>query len=217
MSVAARTVLFGDAPPADAVAGTPGWRAVLGGLDLALSAVSPAGRAVAGGEVAAALAGLLDLDLGETLIGGWRTHRALVAAAAATRVDPAASEVVQLATHRVTAAHRPYVEVVVNGATIATVGFELSIALDIDAVLATVRRARLVALHGGRITATVALTAAGREVVARAVTLDPAFLVQLGDGVTLLSDDAPARGQAHVPGALHEDVAQPFAPRRPRS
>jgi hypothetical protein len=203
MRVTARTVLFGDAPPADAVAGTPGWRVVLDGLEMALSAVSPAGRSLAAGEVASALTGLLNLDLGETVIGGWRTHRTLVEAAAATRADPAASEVVQLATHRITATHRPYVEVIVNGATIATVGFELSIALDIDAVLATVRRARLVTLHGGRITATVALTAAGREIVARAVTLDPPFVVPLGDGVTLLPDDAPARGHAHVPGALH--------------
>ena len=52
-----------------------------------------------------------------------------------TRADAAATEVVQLATHRVTAAHRPYVEVVVNGATIATVGFELGLALDVDAVV----------------------------------------------------------------------------------
>jgi hypothetical protein len=200
MSVTVRTVLFGDVSPADAVAGTPGWRAVLDGLEVALSACSPAGRAVAGADVAAALTGLLNVDLGQTAIGGWRTHRALVEAAAATRADPAASEMVPLATHRVEATHRPYVEVIVNGATIATVGFELSITLDIDAVLATVRRARLVTLHGGRITATVALTAAGREIVARAVTLDPAFVVPLGDGVTLLSDDAPARGQAHVPG-----------------
>jgi hypothetical protein len=203
MSITARTVLFGEATPADAVAGTPGWRAVLDGLEVALAAVSPAGRALAGAEVASALTGLLNLDLGETVIGGWRTHRRIVEAAAATRADPSASEVVQLATHRVEATHRPYVEIVVNGVTIATVGFELTIALDIDAVLATVRRARIVAVHGGRITATVALTAAGRELVARAVTFDPALIVSLGDGVTLLPDDAPARGQASVPGALH--------------
>jgi hypothetical protein len=199
MSVTVGTILFGDTPPADAVAGTPGWRAVLDGLEIALSAVSPAGRAAAGGEVASALTGLLHLDLGETVVGGWRTHRALVEAAAATRVDPAASEVVPLATHRIDETHRPCVEVVVNGVTIATVGFEVTIALEIDAVLATVRRARLVAVHGGRIAATVALTAAGRELVARAVTLDPALVVSLGDGVTLLPDDAPARGQATPP------------------
>jgi hypothetical protein len=203
MSITVRTVLFGDTAPAHAVAGTPGWLAILDGIEAALSAVSPAGRAVAGGEVASALTGLLNLDLGQTVIGGWRTHRSLVEAAAATRADPAASEVVQLATHRIEATHRPYVEIVVDGATIASVGFELTIALDIDAVLATVRQARIVAVHGGRITATVALTAAGRELVARAVTLDPALVVSLGDGVTLLSDDAPARGQASVPGALH--------------
>jgi hypothetical protein len=203
MSVTVRAVLFGDAPPAAALAGTPGWRAVVDGLDLALATVSPAGRASAAAEVASALAGLLDLDVADVLIGGWRTHRALVEAAAATRADASASEVVPLGTHRISAAHRPYVEVVVNGATIATVGFELSVALDIDAVLATVRQARLVDVHGGRLTMSVALTAAGRELVTRAVTLDPAVTVSLGDGVTLLPDDAPARGQARVPGALH--------------
>ena len=196
--VTVRAILFGDAPPAEAVAGTPGWRAVVEGLTPALSAVSAGGRTVVERELASALAGLLDLDLAETLLSGWRKHRALVEAAAATRADPAASEVVQLATHRVTAAHRPYVEVVVNGATIATVGFELSLTLDVDVAVATVRRARLVAVHGGRLTVTVAVTAAGRELVARVVTLDPALTVSLGDGVALLPDEAPARGQAHV-------------------
>jgi hypothetical protein len=198
VSVTVRAVLFGDTAPAAVVAGTPGWRAVVDGLDLALSAVSPAGRVFASAEVASALAELLELDVADVLIGGWRTHRSLIEAAAATRDDPEASEIVRLATHRIGAAHRPYVEVVVNGATIATVDFELSVELDIDAVLATVRRARLVAVHGGRLTMSVTLTAAGRELVSRAVTLDPAVTVSLGDGVTLLPDDAPARGQAQV-------------------
>jgi hypothetical protein len=199
--VTVRAVLFGEAGPADAVAGTRGWRAVVDGLGSALSTLSPGGRGVVERELGSALAGLLEIDLGEVLISGWRQHRALVEAAAATRADASAGEVVQLSTHRVTAAHRPYVEVIVNGATIATVGFELGLTLDIDAVLATVRHARLVAVHGGRLTVTAALTAAGWDILSRSATLDPALTVSLGDGIALLPDEAPARGHAAVPGA----------------
>jgi len=199
--VTVRAVLFGTAAPADAVAGTRGWQAVVEGLGPALSALSPGGRGVVVSELGSALAGTLELDLGDTLVAGWRRHRALVEAAAVTRADASATEVVQLATHRVTAAHRPYVEVVVNGATIATVGFEVGLTLDIDAVVATVRHGRLVAVHGGRLTATAALTAAGRDILSRSVTLDPALIVSVGDGIALLPDEAPARGHAAVPGA----------------
>jgi hypothetical protein len=40
-------------------------------------------------ELATASAGLLGLDLGDVLVGAWRKHRALVAAAEATRDRPA--------------------------------------------------------------------------------------------------------------------------------
>jgi len=197
--VSVRAILFGDAPATDVVSGTPGWNAVVDGLGAALSAVSAAGRQLAVRELGSALAGLSNLDVGELLVAGWRKHGILAEAARATRADAAASEVVQLATHRISAAHRPYVEIVVNGATIATVGFELGLTLDVDAVLATVRHGRIAAVHGGRLTVTVALTAAGRDIVARSATLDPAFTLNLGDGIALLPEDVPARGHATVP------------------
>ena len=76
-------------------------------------------------------------------------------------VEELRPEVVQLATHRVSTTHRPSVDVMVNGARLTTVHCELSLVLEIEALTATVRHARLVALGGGRSTVTAVLAFAG--------------------------------------------------------
>jgi hypothetical protein len=201
MKVSVRAVLFGDAPPTDSVADTPGWRALIEQLGASLGPVSPAGRGAVERELGSALGGLLNLNLGDVLVGGWRRHRGLATAAQNTRANPGASELVQLATHRITTSHRPHVDVVVNGATLATVGFELALTLDVDGVLATVRDAHLVSLHGGRCTVAVRLTCGGHDLIARGITLDPVVTVDLAEPVALLPEEAahPARGRAAAP------------------
>jgi hypothetical protein len=184
--VTVSAVLFGDREPATALAAAPGWRQVVDGLAGGLAAVSAGGRLAVERELAAALAGLLGLDLGDVLVGAWRKHRALVAAAEATRESPAATELVQLATHRVTTTHRPYVTVAVDGATVATVHFDLSLTLDVDGLLGQVRQGRLVALEGGRCTVAASLGCGGHEFVTRRAVLDPAITVRIGEGIALL-------------------------------
>ena len=190
MSVTLHAVLFPDADPATALDTVPGWDEVLRGLGGVLPALSPAGRGSVGRELAGSLAALLRLDIGHMLVAGWKRSAALIAAARATRADPAATEVVQLAAHRITANHRPYVDVVVNGATLATVGFELGVTLDVDVLVGTVRRARLIDVQSGRFLVTAAVSSQGRELLSRQGSVDLAVTVALGEGIALLDEPA---------------------------
>ncbi len=190
-----RAVLFADADPATAAGQSPGWRGALNRLGGAMGSVSAAGRAAIERELSAALGRLLEMDLGDLLVAGLRRHPALVAAARATESNPTAVEVVQLAAHRITAGHHPYVDIVVNGATVATVHFDLEITFDVDILVGTVRLARLTNVQSGRCTATAALGCEGHEIVTRQVHFDPALTIRLGDGIALLADErrpAPA-------------------------
>ena len=186
MSVSVRTVLFGDSDPVSSLGQSPAWQATVVGLDTALGAVSPAGRTVVQRELASAVTGLLNQDVGGVLMSGWRKHRALLAAAHATRADPSAREVVQLATHRVSTTHRPYVDVVVNGVTVTAVHFDVELALDVEAVVGTVHRARLIDIHSGQCVASANLACGGRTLITRQVTIDPRLAIRLGDGLPLL-------------------------------
>jgi hypothetical protein len=80
-----------------------------------LARLTQHGREAADEQLASVTAGLLDLDLGELLIYGWRTREGLVKAARQTRQIPGRREVVQLGTHRITSAHNPTIELLIDG------------------------------------------------------------------------------------------------------
>ena len=61
-----------------------------------LSRLTRQGRAAAEEQLASATAGLLELDLGDLLLYGWRTRERIVRAARLTRQTPGRREIVQL-------------------------------------------------------------------------------------------------------------------------
>jgi hypothetical protein len=192
--VTARDVLLGGGagrPPAPgSVAQRPAWRGVLDRLEGPLKAVSAAGRRVVDRQLAAAIDQVLEVDLGQTLIGAWRTHSDLISAARTTRANPDRSETVTLAAHDVTASHHPYVEVVVNGLTLARLHWDLGIRLEVEGLVAVVRGGRLTELRGGGLGASVTFGCEGYEVAAgRLVGLDPRLVVTVGSGIGLLPED----------------------------
>ena len=134
--VTVRAVLFGEADPGAAVAATPAWGTVLSGLGGVLATLSPPGQATLVGEVTRAVGGLLNLDVVDVLVGGWRKHRSLRAAAERTKANPGTTEQVELASHRITTTHRPYLDIAVNGAKVATVHFDLGLTLDLEVMVA---------------------------------------------------------------------------------
>jgi hypothetical protein len=192
--VSVRAVLYGEADPAAAVAATPAWRTVLSGLSRSgpagvLAMLSPDGQADLYAQASAAVAGLLNLDALDVLVGGWRKHRALVAAAQRTQAQPGTTERVELASHRITTTHRPYLDINLNGATVAKVHVDLELTLDVETVVATVSGARLVGIEGGRCTVTAGLGCENVPLVSRQLVFDPHVVLRLGEGILLLSEE----------------------------
>jgi len=194
--------LFGEAQDSvDALAHALDEQGVLGSLGGALTGLSRAGREAAGGQLASVAHGLLDLDLGGLIVGGWGKYADLTAAAKRTIATPDSTEVLEVATHRITSTHRPSVELLVDDVHVATVRFELGVAFVVKGLVATVHHGQLVALSGGcDVTAT--LAAEGRELVKREAHLELPLVLRLGDGIPLL------HGVEH-PSAVSSSSSQP--------
>jgi hypothetical protein len=187
---------------------------VLGSLGNALELVSDAGREAAADQVAVVANGLLDLDLGDLVVAGWRKQGQLAAAAERTAANPGSAEVVELATHRVSSAHHPFVELLVNDVHVATVSFDLEVEFIVKALVATVRDGHLVSLHSGTCDVVATLAAEGFQLASRRAHFELPLVVRwplllrLGGG----SDPLPY-------GAKSPPTPTPTPPptRRPRT
>jgi hypothetical protein len=181
-----------------------------GNLGRALEGLPRATREAAVREVGAATAGLLNVNLIDVLVAGWREHHDLTSAARRTLATPDSTELVQLATHRVTEAQQPYVSVLVDGHRVATLNLDLSVVFDVSALLAGIRAGRLVALHSGHCDITARLALEGADVVTKEARFDLPGVISLGQGIRLL----PA--QDYPPGAGEPGTAAHGPPERQR-
>jgi hypothetical protein len=152
------------------------------------------------GEIGTVAQGLIDLDLGDVLVAGWRKYSALTNAAERTLAMPGSEEVVVLATHRVTSTHRPSVDLLVDGAKVNTFDFELKIVFDVVGLVAVVTSGDLVALRGGSCVITATLAIEGAQLGQRQAQGDLALMVQLHPPVPLLDTAAAARVTSQTRG-----------------
>ena len=198
----ARSLLFDD-PPAGQPAGLAAaltdddaFRAGVGGVRrLGASGV----RAVTA-EVGEVADGLLEIDLGDALVLGWKRHAALLDAGRRTLAEPGSEEVVLLAGHTVTSHHDPSVDLVVDGYVVNS--FELEVGIDflVTGVAAVVRAGCLVALRSGRCDVTVTVRLEGATLVRRQRTFDAALLLSLPHPVTLVDATVvPRQGVGREP------------------
>ena len=153
----------------------------------ALDALPNVAREAALRQVASRAAGLLSAGLPELIVGGWRKHKDLTEAARRTLGMPGSTEVLDLASHRITASQEPYVTVLLDGQQVATIHFGLSFAADIGTLVATVEAGRLVALSAGRCEITVTLLIEGIGVATRGAHLEAARLLSLRGGIPAAS------------------------------
>jgi hypothetical protein len=190
--------LFGGAQDPDrALAHALKEHGVLGLLGPALQALSQTGREVAGSQIATVAHELLDLDLGELAVAGWRKHAALTAAADRTRGNPGSSEVVDLAAHRITSVHRPYVELLLNDVHVATVRFELRVEFLVRALVATVRDGHVASLGFGACDVTATLAAEGVQLLRQQARLDVSLLIPVPLALHRQDDNAPPDKPPH--------------------
>ena len=192
----ATELLFG---PGEDAAGALAERIARAGADGKLGTdlehLPEAARAAAVREVAGQAAGLLEVNLADVLVAGWREHHELAAAARRTLAVPGSTELVSLATHQISTEQRPYVTVLVDGHRVATVELGLSLTLVVTALLAGISAGRLVALHTGRCDVTAALAIQGSDLVTRQAHFELPGVIPLSPGIRLL----PARDYPAAP------------------
>jgi hypothetical protein len=196
-----RSVLFGGAgaDPTAALARSMEGGGVGGAMLRHLGGLSSAARHEVNRQVAVVADGLLELDVVDLLVAGWRKHAALVTAARRTLAAPGGAEVVDLVSHRIRSLHRPDVAVLVDGVRVAKIDFELTVVFEIQALAAVVRTGRLVALRGGRCDLGAALAAEGILLVRQHRQFDLDARLALGAGIELVEDMTSAEA---VPSSL---------------
>jgi hypothetical protein len=113
------------------------------------------------------------------VVAGWRKQGELAAAAERTAANPGSSEVVELASHRISSVHRPFVELLINGAQVATVNFELDVEFVVKALVVTVRNGHVVSLHTGACDVAAKLAAEGLQLASRRAHFELPLIIRL--------------------------------------
>ncbi len=159
-------------------------------------------RAVA--AIIAATMVLLQFDVIELLVDGWREHHDLTDAARHTLAKTGSTELVVLATHRITVSQQPSVDLVLNGERVETVQLELTIQFDISAAVAGVIAGMMTALHSGRCDITATLAIQGAEAIQRQKRIDLPGVISLNHGIRLLDEADYAKASTAGTGAARE-------------
>jgi hypothetical protein len=210
----ASAFLFHDEDTGPALTRALDEHGVLGSLDTALGLVAQTTRQAAGDQVAAVADGVLALDLGDLMIAGWRKQGQLAAAAERTGANPGTSELVELATHRISSVHHPFVELLVNDVRVTTVSFELDLEFEVKALVATMQNGHLISLHSGDCDLSATLTAEGVRLASRRQQFSLPVLVRWPLQLHLGSGTDPLPYGAKPPPALPHPVPSPSRRRR---
>ncbi|WP_157121496.1 hypothetical protein [Nocardia violaceofusca] len=191
--ITARAVLFDGAAPAAGV-GEPAECLRECNVDqLALRCapvVTGVLRSAALHELATAVDGLFEVDLGRVMVEGWRRYDRLRRAALRTRGGGV--EQVELFEHEITRTCRPHLDVTVDGNHVGELALELCIAALLQPLAATVRDGMPAALGPGDCIVTVSIDApeAG-PIMQREHTFHVATMVYLGRPIPLIAHPAP--------------------------
>jgi hypothetical protein len=164
---------------------------VVAGCGGELTRLTEQGREAAEEQLASVAAGLLDLDLGDLLIYGWRMRERVIKAARQTQQVPGRREVVQLGTQRITSAHHPTVDLLVDGVKVHTFRFQLTVIFDVEVAALVIQGGRLTELTAGDcvVTGTLTLEMPGgdAELIDQRRKISLPLVVPLGRGIPLLS------------------------------
>lgn len=192
-----RALLVGDVDRAESTSTLRG-RVSPDLLDDVLTGVSSALRSAAEGEVARAIDGLTGMDVFDLISSGWRKHRLLTEAGRRTLASPGSRELVELASHRITAGYRPRIDVYLDEAKVGEIEITLQVTADIAAVIGLVVNGRLIALQSGHIDLTATLDCGGIEIAKGETRIELTAEMSLGEGISLV--DEPTASAHPQPG-----------------
>lgn len=180
-----------------------------GDLGRALEKLPQVMREAATHELAAAAAGLLDLNPIDVILDGWREHADLTAAARRTLASHSSTELVGLVAHRITLTQEPYVSLLADGHRVATLQLEVSLVLDVTAVVARISAGRLTALQSGHCDVTATLAMQGIDVATQRARLELPGMIEFGSGIPLLRHDPATSAITGQPGGGQPGGGQP--------
>lgn len=171
-------------------AGGPGsaeLRAQFGGqLGGALDGLPALVREVAAGKAADAAAQLLDVSLIEVLIGAWREHEQLTAAARRSLRAPGSTQLPGLLTFQVSATQNPYIDILVDHRRVTRIQLTLALDYEVRALLPEVRAGVLTAVRYGHCEVTASLAIDGQPVASQSMEFELPGAISLGRGLRLL-------------------------------
>ncbi|MGV9614082.1 hypothetical protein [Nocardia xishanensis] len=200
--ITARTVLFRSGAP-DAAVGELAECLRQSGVDrLALRRMPGAATALQSTtlcEVAKAVDGLLEVDLGGVAVAGWRRYDRL--RGAATRTRSGGAEQVALFEHEISQSYRPRLDVSVGGSPVGEFALELCVAMLLQPLTATVRDGMLAALGPGDCTVTVSVRAPEiGPIMVRKRIIRAATMVDLRRPIPLVAPQPVSLGGPAVSG-----------------
>ena len=153
--------------------------------------LNPGARSLLWQRVVAGAQEVLDDDLADVLLAGWRRHRTLRTAAQQTVQPPGSEQVVVLAEHQVTFERKAKVEIRQDGQVMLGVPVDVRVVFDVVEVSALVRVGRLMELRAGRSTITGKVDIAGQPLPDLRTRIPLTRLIRLGQrGFPLI--EAPA-------------------------
>jgi hypothetical protein len=159
-------------------------------------------------EVGSVAGGLLDMDLGDILVAGWRKHDALTESARRTLAVEGSEEVVVLASHRVEWCYTPKVDLLLDGVTLNSFEFDCKITFDLTALSVVIRAGDLVAFRGGGCQVSGKLTLEGATVAACRRKFDVGLLVRLDRPIPLATPVAAFVPAQSTPGRAQAVATQ---------
>lgn len=136
-------------------------------------------------RVSTLVAALLEMDLVDIFIAGWKKHAALVGAVRTSLETPGSEVPVSLATHQITSRHEPSVQLEVDGLDVGSVDLRIDLIVIIHGLVGVVSVGVLSSLRIGRVELKGTLSCEGIEIKSVSQDIDPELELHLGSGIPL--------------------------------
>ncbi len=104
---------------------------------------------VALGDIMKKVKELLDIDIGEIIVGVWKKRDELKKYADTSKYPPGETYLVSLLEHTITSKHRPGIEVLINGAKVKTIWFDIEFALTLEGAILEIDGGSIIGLSTG--------------------------------------------------------------------
>jgi hypothetical protein len=94
---------------------------------------------------------LLDINVVDVLLGGWKAHQDVRRELGRTATDPSRTAMVQLTHHTIESTHTPSIELRAQGRKVLEVSFPMRLNVEIEAVRLTIRGGAIREIHPGEV------------------------------------------------------------------